>query len=284
MLSNFVAEHAPVRSDRKAIILAGPPGAGKSTVVESLIVDSKTLPEHWLTIDPDGFKDALLRRARLDGSYDSYLMPDEVRDLEAAGERFYPRELATLVHGESAILARKAIKGALERGDNIVIDGTLSGLKNARMQLDALQGAGYDVMVVDVETTQAISEARIIERWERGYLDAKNGAAAGLDAWLGGRWVLPSYPSALYSAPGDEESICAGNAASVAADYGCVSEYVVYRVVDKNSGPVLDFKHGRSKPGAPLVDSETLAAVRTAAAARTLPAKARPSTSKGLER
>ncbi len=79
MLSSFVAAHAAVRSDRKAIVLAGPPGAGKSTVVDSLIADSKSRPEHWLTIDPDDFKDALLQQARLDGSYDSYLMPDEVR-------------------------------------------------------------------------------------------------------------------------------------------------------------------------------------------------------------
>jgi predicted kinase len=85
-----------------------------------------------------------------------------VRQLEAAGEKFYPRELAALVHNESSILAKKAIRDALDRGDNIIIDGTLSGEKNARAQLDALQAAGYDVKIADVETTRAVSEARTL--------------------------------------------------------------------------------------------------------------------------
>ncbi len=153
-----------------------------------------------------------------------------------------------MVHGESAILARKAIKDALQRGDNIVIDGTLSGEKNARMQLDALQGAGYDVMVVDVETTQAVSEARTMGRWERGYLAAVNGTAASLDAEMGGRWVLPSYPAALFITPEAKESVCAVNAAAVAKDFGCVSEYVVYRVKGNESAPELESRQGRTKP------------------------------------
>jgi hypothetical protein len=64
------------------------------------------------------------------------------------------RELASLVHNESSILAEKAIRDALERGDNLIIDGTLSGEKNARAQFEALEAAGCDVMLADVETTQ----------------------------------------------------------------------------------------------------------------------------------
>lgn len=69
-----------------------------------------------MSVNPDDFKDELLVTALADGSYDSYLVPDEVRGLEAAGEKFYPRELAALVHNESSILARKAIRDALDRG------------------------------------------------------------------------------------------------------------------------------------------------------------------------
>ncbi|UYY81956.1 zeta toxin family protein [Arthrobacter sp. YA7-1] len=275
ILAAFVAAYPDVLRNRKAIVLAGPPGAGKSTAQDALIAQTRTAqdaliaqtrtaPEHWLSINPDDFKDELLVKALADGSYDSYLVPDEVRELEAAGEKFYPRELAALFHNESSILAKKAIRDALDRGDNIIIDGTLSGEKNARAQLDALQAAGYDVKVADVETTRAVSEARTLGRWERGYLEAENGIATGRDAELGGRWVPQSFPASLFTTADAQESICAANAAAVATDYGCVSEYVVYRVADNDAGPTLQTAKGRAKPDGPLVDSETLAAVRAA--------------------
>ncbi|WP_369745682.1 zeta toxin family protein [Paenarthrobacter sp. AMU7] len=268
ILAAFVASKPEVLRNRKAIVLAGPPGVGKSTAQDALIAQTRTRPEQWLSINPDDFKDDLLVQARADGSYESYMVPDEVRELEAKGEKFYPRELAALVHNESSILAKKAIRDAIDRGDNIVIDGTLSGEKNARMQMDVLQTAGYDVKVADVETTQALSEARTLGRWERGYLAAENGTAVDRDAVLGGRWVPLSFPASLFAAADDKESICAANAAAVAKDYGCVSEYVVYRVRDEHGAPKLETVQGRVTGGGPLVDGETLAAVKAASTPR----------------
>lgn len=268
ILAAFVASKPEVLRNRKAIVLAGPPGVGKSTAQDALIAQTRTRPDQWLSINPDDFKDDLLVQARADGSYESYMVPDEVRELEANGEKFYPRELAALVHNESSILAKKAIRDAIGRGDNIVIDGTLSGEKNARAQMDVLQAAGYDVKVADVETTQALSEARTLGRWERGYLAAENGTATGRDATLGGRWVPLSFPAALFAGSDAAESVCAANAKAVAADYGCVSEYVVYRVRDELGAPELDAAHGRAKPGGPLVDGETLAAVNASVTSR----------------
>ncbi|WP_427136760.1 zeta toxin family protein [Pseudarthrobacter sp. S9] len=285
ILARFTESHPEVRKDKKAIVLAGPPGVGKSTAQNALIKEKRTQPEHWLVINADDFKDLLLEQARQDGSYDSYLVPDEVHKLETAGEKFYPRELAALVHNESSILSKKATNEAVKRGDNVIIDGTLGNEKQARMLLDKLAAAGYDVMVADVETTQEFSEARTLGRWQRGYLASENGTAEDpSDVELGGRWVPQSFPASLFTTPEDKESKCAANAAAVAADYGCVSEYVVYRVTDQHSGPVLESKHGRTKPNGPLVDGDTLAAVRTAATARTGPAKGRPSTSRDLGR
>ncbi|MCX8455118.1 zeta toxin family protein [Paenarthrobacter ureafaciens] len=268
ILADFVASRPEVLRNRKAIVLAGPPGAGKSTAQNALIAATRTRPENWLPINPDDFKDELLLKAREDGSYAGYLIPDEVRELEAAGERFYPRELAALVHNESAILAKKAIRDAIDRGDNIIIDGTLSGEKNARAQLEALQAAGYDVKVADVETTQTVSEARILARWERGYLDAEEGLATGREAELGGRWVPRSFSAGLFTTAGAADSVCAANALMVATDYGCVSEYLVYRVADKDSAPELEQTQGRARPDGTLVDGETLAAVRASTTPR----------------
>lgn len=258
ILARFIESHPEVRRDKKAIVLAGPPGAGKSTARAALIQATRTQTEHWLPINADDFKDELLQQARQDGSYDSYLVPEEVRALEAAGEKFYPRELAALVHAESSILAKKARNEALESGMNLVIDGTLANEKQARILLGRLQAAGYDVLVADVETTQKVSEVRTMGRWMSGYLDAENGTAAGLDAELGGRWVPQSFSASLFNEPSDPESICALNAAAIAEDYGCVSAYRVYRVADKDAGPRLETTRGRAKVGGPLVDSETL--------------------------
>jgi hypothetical protein len=172
------------------------------------------------------------------------------------------------MHNESSILAKKAIRDAIGRGDNLIIDGTLSGEKNARAQFEALEAAGYDVMLADVETTQEISEAGTLGRWERGYLAAEDSTAERQDAVLGGRWVPLSFPASLYTGPGAAESVCAANAAAIAADFGCVGEYALYRVDDAGSAPVAVVRKGRTAPGGPLVDGETLDAVRTAATVR----------------
>jgi hypothetical protein len=256
IVARFIESRPEVRRDKKAIVLAGPPGVGKSTAQDALIQVTGTQKEHWLPINADDFKDKLLQRALQDGSYERYLVPREVRTLEEAGEKFYPRELAALVHEESSILAKKTHDNALASGLNVIIDGTLGKAPQARILLDRLQDAGYDVLVADVETTQSIAEARSMGRWERGYLAAENGTATGVDAKLGGRWVPQSFLASLFKEPSEMESICASNAASVAAEYGCVSEYRVYRVADKDAGPKLETTQSRADPSGRLVDRQ----------------------------
>lgn len=91
------------------------------------------------------------------------------------------------------------------------------------------------MLLADVETTQETSEARVLGRWERGYLAAEDGTVAGQDAVLGGRWAPLSFAASLHTGPGARESVCAANAAVMAAEFGCVSEYSLYRVDDAGS-------------------------------------------------
>ncbi|NQD89477.1 AAA family ATPase [Paenarthrobacter sp. CM16] len=256
IVTRFIESMPEVRRGKKAIVLAGPPGVGKSTAQDALIQTTGTQKKHWLSINADDFKDKLLQQALRDGSYGSYLMPAEVQSLEASGEKFYPRELAALVHAESSLLARKTRGVSLKSGLNVVIDGTLGNNKHARALLELLQAAEYDVLVASVETTQAITEARSMGRWELGYLAAENGTAKGLDAELGGRWVPLSFVASLFNEANALESICASNAAAMAADFGCVSEYRVYRVAEKVGAPKLTKRQTRAKPHGSLVVSE----------------------------
>src|SRR5699024_9326154 len=91
ILAGVDAEAEP---SRRAMVLAGPPGAGKSTLRRGPLREEVA---GYVLIDPDEIKTRLLQEARSDGSLESFLTPGAVRDLEAGGERFFPLELSALV-------------------------------------------------------------------------------------------------------------------------------------------------------------------------------------------
>lgn len=180
--------------NRQAIVLAGPPGAGKSTVLDDVLGEDRG---KYLVIDADEFKRSLLREALEDGSYDQWLVPDAVREREAQGEKFYPLELASLVHEESSYLAKEFRADAIDEGYNIVIDTVLSNETDARALGQRLTDAGYDVRVIDVEVPYEVSEERIRNRWEHAYTTALDGGDS-----LGGRWVPSEYARDVFNGPG----------------------------------------------------------------------------------
>ena len=120
-----------------------------------------------------------------------------------------PREFASLVHAESGDLAAQATREALDRGDRVIIDGTLSHQPGADKLMGQLRDAGYSVTVVDVECTAQQSEQRALGRW-RGMRDqaARGEAPTERDNRLGGRWVPPEFARGLYNTP-DGRSSCA---------------------------------------------------------------------------
>src|SRR5690606_1364711 len=96
-----------VAHDKRAIVLAGPPGAGKSRILDELIGEpGSESRRRWLEVDPDEIKTQLLDAAAADGSYETFIKPPAVRELEAQGERFFPLDFAALVHEESSALAK----------------------------------------------------------------------------------------------------------------------------------------------------------------------------------
>lgn len=193
LIRKVVESRPGVRSENRAIVLAGPPGAGKSTVLQDEILGGTA--NEWLTIDADDFKRALLQAAIDDGSYDAFLTPAVVKDHEAAGERFFPLELASLVHEESSELAKRLRAESIRAGANIVIDTVLSSEVSALGLGKQLEEAGYGVEVVDVEVPYELSESRIAKRWQQSYEVALEsgeglGGAGGYPANMHGRFLM----------------------------------------------------------------------------------------------
>jgi chloramphenicol 3-O-phosphotransferase len=220
LLSEAREEAPDVEQQHRAIVLAGPPGAGKSTVLKDVLGEHRG---KYLVIDADEFKRSLLREAQADGSYSKWLMPDAIREREAQGERFFPLELASLVHEESSYLAKKLRADAIDAGDNIVIDTVLSNETDALALGERLRDAGYDVRVIDVEVPYELSEERIRSRWEHSYATALDGGDS-----LGGRWVPSEYAREVFHGPGGLSKPEAA-ARSLAEQCPAVGRYRVFR-------------------------------------------------------
>ncbi|WP_144797917.1 zeta toxin family protein [Microbacterium paludicola] len=273
-----------VEQQHRAIVLAGPPGAGKSTVLADVLGEHRG---KYLVIDADEFKRSLLREAQADGSYDQWLMPDAIREREAQGERFYPLELASLVHEESSYLAKSLRADAIAAGDNIVIDTVLSKQGEAVALGQLLSDAGYDVRVIDVEVPYELSEERIRGRWEHAYMRALEGGDS-----LGGRWVPSEYARAVFDGPGGRSKPEAA-ARALAEQCPAVGRYRVFRTTveearaaDAEGRPAqatVEVDKSRSARGAALVDTALARTQQRAAVARpTATDRGQPST--GSER
>lgn len=253
-----------VGNDREAIVLAGPPGAGKSTVLKSILGERR---DSYLVIDADEFKHALLRQAQQDGTYESKIMPPEIRDREAAGEKFFPLELASLVHEESSMLAGRLRAESIREGTNIVVDTVLSSEQSAQELGRQLNAAGYSVQIIDVEVPIEISEGRIAKRWQQSYEAAIEGREE-----LGGRWVPSEYARAVFDGS-DGKSKPEAAAHNLAKMCPAVERYRVYRTTQEGTEttPAVgawETDQSRQKRGGPLLDTAQVETAKRAALTR----------------
>lgn len=183
-------------SERAAIVTAGPPGAGKSTIL------GKLGRAGYREVDSDEIKDLLLKDIAADDLY-GRLMADNVL---ADGRPLAPRELAALVHRESTSITDDLQEICLRRGENLIVQGTLGwpGLPDALLA-KLIDFEYVDLEVVDVQVDRAECHRRGTERWWDGRIG---------DDPMGGRFTPTDSIDALYV--DDTHSVCTDHAGELA--------------------------------------------------------------------
>lgn len=169
---------------------------------------------------------------------------------EAAGERFYPLELAALVHEESSYLARQLRDEALRDGVNVVLDSVLSDPQKAVVLGERLRRAGYGVEVIDVEVPYELSKSRIERRWRQSY---ENALVTG--DGLGGRWVPSVYARDVFDLE-TGRARSQESAARLAETCATVERYRRFWTSAEGQPPTVETDQSRRQAGAPLIDSE----------------------------
>ncbi|WP_162616343.1 zeta toxin family protein [Xylanimonas allomyrinae] len=177
------------------VATAGPPGAGKSSVLPAAVPDLGSR----LVIDPDTVKDYLARWCTEHGAYYDDLLATVLPD----GGTLRPLELSPLLQTMSTEVANAVRRDALAQRMDIVVEATMASPAYGERLLLSLAKADYRaLLIVSVETDQQTAHARAVERWWTG---------RQAEPELGGRLVLPETIDAAY--PGTRSaSACRTNA------------------------------------------------------------------------
>lgn len=192
-IDEIIAASPNLETDRQAVVMAGPPGAGKGYVQREHLGD---LPG-YVVCDPDIFKEKILRH-ELATDQLKHLETPLIKDLKKQGERFAPMEYASLVHEESSLLSAKLQAHLRRTGSNFVIDTVLKSEASAEKIKNQLDRDGYEYKVISVQTTQEVSQQSVLARWKEPYREFLNGTNE-----LGGRCVPAEFVASVFPTPGE---------------------------------------------------------------------------------
>ena len=134
---------------RKAIFLAGGPGAGKSTVIKNL------------GLRKQGFK-IVNQDISLEWLMKNHGLPKDMKDFT----KEQASKFGELTWDARMIAKEKQLKYQ-GKGDGVIIDGTGSSLKSMQVQMFEFKRKGYDVQMLFVESSKETAVARNKARKER---------------------------------------------------------------------------------------------------------------------
>lgn len=138
-------------SDRpKLILMAGPCGAGKSTTLKCLEDAGLLRTSDFATLSPDSIKQRI---------------PEHGEFLKRGLSR---ADASELVHEESTMISREALKKALQAKKNVIVDSTL---KNSEFYIGLLKNlrqsnANYSTVIVHIDADLATLQARVKRRYK----------------------------------------------------------------------------------------------------------------------
>lgn len=132
--ANSYSQHGPVRQDKEATILLGPPASGKSYFAEQLAAK-----EHAAIVDPD--------------------------DAKKLFTEFRGGVGANAVHEESGLLAGLVQKRLVVKGSNLVLPKVGKGRSAIEDLTKTLKDSGYKVNLVNMEVSEDNAFRRSIKRF-----------------------------------------------------------------------------------------------------------------------
>lgn len=148
-----------VPKDRKAVLLGGLPGAGKSTVSER--VGNLGDTSKWVIVNPDLFKERIIA----DG------MAPEITGLS-------PMETSSLMHALSSEMSHMFGQAMMAKGYNVILDTTMGGrarvqssrgaITTSQADVNRLRDHGYAVDALFVDAPKSVSLRNRDERQLRG--------------------------------------------------------------------------------------------------------------------
>jgi Zeta toxin len=145
----FGAVTAGKPKDRKAILLGGLPGAGKSSLLAQMHQEGSFDENDWVQINPDLVKDEMIKR-----------------DWYPKIEGLTPNETAGFIHAQSSEIATMLERMAMKDGYNLIFDTTMGGIDSdgkswtdytlQSLAINGYQGKDIDGIFIDSGTDHSL--------------------------------------------------------------------------------------------------------------------------------